>query len=403
MSNILKILIALFLFTIYTSSADEFNPSTHNWNNNLNNEVRQQTDAKQINSISKIENTYKSNDVGMYSYQLKNVPKLQDGLKTNSINVDDRTSNVDYSISNTDHLIAKFKADLRAIGGSIRSYDLEYRYNLDTGLVYAGKPFWLSLTPRHRTGHMKCKVDVDFGDGTKIRNTNYRERKTFSVLNKNPHIYKKPGIYTITLDDGWLLGSCNRYDLTLQVPVIDIEKYILLKQKVQDYKESYKDVTNPKKHESSFGHFLLKFAPITLATVILIFFWTKAGNYSNSNSKSNSKSKSKSKSEVNYDKASEESMAIAIRIKKEDEKKKRGQILATAALALRLKAPTIFAPPGYKVIDMKLTNKFLIEWTIYYVDESKSSIKKSFRVSIGSQRVNVGGVGQFKFKWVVPR
>ena len=400
MSNILKILIALFLFTIYTSSANEFKTSTHNWNNNLNNEVRQQTNAKQVNSISKIENTSKSNDVGIYSYQLKNAPKLKGELKTNSINADDGTSNVDYSISNTDHLIAKFKADLRAIGGSISSYDLEYRYNLDTGLVYAGKPFWLSLTPRHRTGHMKCNVDVDFGDGTKILNTSYRERKRFGVLDNNPHIYKKPGIYTITLDDGWSLGSCNRYDLTLQVPVIDIEKYILLKQKVQDYKESYNDVTNPKKHESTFGHFLLTFATITLATVILIFFWTKAGSYSNSKSKSNIKRKSKS--EVSYDKASEESMAIAIRIKKEGEKKKRGQILAAAALALRLKAPTIFAPPGYKVIDMKLTNKFLIEWTIYYVDESKSSIKKSFRVSIGSQRINVGGVGQFKCKWASP-
>ena len=54
MRNILKILIALFLFTIYTSSANEFKTSTHNWNNKLNNEVRQQTNAKQVNSISKI-------------------------------------------------------------------------------------------------------------------------------------------------------------------------------------------------------------------------------------------------------------------------------------------------------------------------------------------------------------
>ncbi|MBL7005192.1 MAG: hypothetical protein ISR69_14330 [Gammaproteobacteria bacterium] len=88
--------------------------------------------------------------------------------------------------------------------------------------------------------------------------------------------------------------------------------------------------------------------------------------------------------------------------KREKEKKKKEQLLAAAALASRLAKPEIFAPKGYRVTDTKLTNKFSIEWTIYYIDESKPNTKRSFKVSVGSKGMNVGGVGQFKFKWASP-
>jgi hypothetical protein len=88
--------------------------------------------------------------------------------------------------------------------------------------------------------------------------------------------------------------------------------------------------------------------------------------------------------------------------KEKAEKKKRGQILAAAALALRLQKPEVFAPQGYRITDMKLTNKFFIEWRIYYIDESKPNDKKSFKASIGSKGMHVGGTGQFKIKWASP-
>ena len=78
MTSILKILTALFIFTIYTSSAGEFKPSTHNWNINPNNEDHQQADTIQVDRISKIKNTYKSNDVSTYNYQLEDIPKLKE-------------------------------------------------------------------------------------------------------------------------------------------------------------------------------------------------------------------------------------------------------------------------------------------------------------------------------------
>lgn len=90
--------------------------------------------------------------------------------------------------------------------------------------------------------------------------------------------------------------------------------------------------------------------------------------------------------------------------KEKAEKKKRDQILAAAAataLALRLKKPEVFAPQGYRITDMKLTNKFFIEWTIYYIDESKPNEKKYFKASIGSKGINTGGT-LFKFKWASP-
>ena len=87
MTSILKILTALFIFTIYTSSAGEFKPSTHNWNINPNNEDHQQADTIQVDRISKIKNTYKSNDVSTYNYQLEDIPKLKEEVVARSLKI----------------------------------------------------------------------------------------------------------------------------------------------------------------------------------------------------------------------------------------------------------------------------------------------------------------------------
>lgn len=424
MTSILKILTALFIFTIYTSSAGEFKPSTHNWNINPNNEDHQQADTIQVDRISKIKNTYKSNDVSTYNYQLEDIPKLKEEVVARSLkikyggntsNMDYSISNIDYSISNIDYLITKFKTDLRDIGGSISSHGLGY--NLDAGLIYAGEPFYLSLTPRHRTGNMKCSVNVDFGDGTKILNTSYREAIVFGVNSNNPHVYKNPGIYTITLDDEWSLGSCNRYDLTLQALVIDKEKYISLKQrKVATLSTKSSKVI---KHRQQDEYYSRPWVIILIISIfILIFNKTRKKNKLLSEMNNSTKTKENpNETEENivndyFDmqedlidtetKPEEEERRNSIKRKtEEEERKKKAQLLAAAALALRLTKPEIFPPKGCRVTDTKLTSKFLIEWTIYYIDESNPIARQWFRVSIGTKYMNTRG-GQFKFKWASP-
>lgn len=376
--RIFKIFISFLTLITFTTYAEDFKLKTHNWNNTSNTELlHQNNNNRQVEKTPKLKNTYKPNNEVTYNYHFKNVPKWRGGLKDNSVIKYDYAPNMNNPIPARDISIRKFKKNLRAINGSITSYNL--KDNLNIGLIYAGKPFYLSLAPRHKTGAMKCKVDVDFGDGSKILNTNYKERFVFDVNRNSPHIYKSPGIYTITLDDELLLRSCNKYNLSLQVPVLNINKYI---------EKTYNSIPTPDNNKfKNFEVYIL----ITII-VLILFYWFNI-LFSTERDKLGYRDILDRRA-TNIDCDNE--------VSNEAEYIKSEKILAASVMALRLQKPTIYAPQGYKVTDVKLTNKLLVEWSVCYVENSKPNVKKYFKASIGTKGMNVGGAGQFKLEWPSP-
>ena len=393
-----KISIVLLSFSISTSQAEIFNSSTHNWNSSSKIEHPEQ--------IKKIGNIYNDD-----SKWLDSVAKWRGGNKGNSVNISNYIP--------IDQPLTKFKKNLSEEGGSVHS---------DNWLIFAGKPFNLNFLPRHNTGNMKCRVDVDFGDDSKILKTTYREQKHFGFHGRASitHVYQNPGVYTITFDDDWLPFACNKYNFTLQVQVLDQASYLnkqkkdlrlteeLVKNQKIEIDKKQENITTinikiDKKQQniSPINIWFKIFFILALASTLLLFTnrssSTKStGNFhrETSNSKKSDKSAARgfdsSAKEQEQEKEKEQE-----RIRREEEKKRKVQILAAAALALRLQPPIITAPSGFRVVDMKLASKFFVEWTIYYVEESNPNRRRYFKASIGSSGINTGGV-VFKFKWASP-
>lgn len=344
----------LLCFVAYTSQAEGYRSSSFNWNSSNDRVESVANNSVYINAdMSKSSLDLKGSDVQIVPSRYKK-------------DASGKVSDVAQSIFN-------FKSDLRLIRGRVSTFDADS--SLDSGLVYAGKKFYLGLSPRHQSGNTLCNIDVDFGDKSKVVGYRYREAKPFSI---GPYTYSAPGVYTLTIKDHWSLFSCRKYNLTIQIPVFSEHQILVEKQKRELEQKQRIEALEKNKVSKDTGADKVDFLSFAFLALLLFYLFMQIP---------------KSDSNTADDPTHE----------KDDDSKARAKVVAAAALAARLKKPEITPPPGYRVIDMKLTNKLLVEWTVYYVEESNPNTKKYLKAKRGLSGVSVGGVGNFRFKWSVPK